>query len=63
MLDHQFDDNSIELELESAMLSTIVKNSEDEPEAAEPPEILDIFPLLRSPFFPGMAAPTHRHLF
>ena len=57
MLDQQFDDSSIEIELENAMLSTIVKNGEETPEEAKPPEVVDIFPLLRRPFFPGMAAP------
>lgn len=57
MMDHNFDDNTIEQELENAMLDSISKASKDSEILEECPEVLDVFPLLRRPFFPGMAAP------
>ena len=50
------DDRSFELELENALLET-VENSQHEKMGISAPSELCIFPLLRRPFFPGMAAP------
>lgn len=53
MLDQE--DNSLEIEFENAMLNSIEDNSPNKKNSD--PEELYIFPLVRRPFFPGMAAP------
>jgi ATP-dependent Lon protease len=55
-LEEDFDDNSIDLELEEAILSSLEKN-ENSGKPNIYPKVLPIFPLLRRPFFPGMASP------
>lgn len=46
------------LEIEDAVLSSLEEDSQDiTKKNSEIPDILNIFPLLRRPFFPGMAAP------
>lgn len=51
------DDNSLH-ELENTIMNTLEENVHKEKSATEWPEELFIFPLLRRPFFPGMAAPV-----
>lgn len=46
-----------ELELENAVLNSLDENNQQEKKAEGAPDQLSIFPLLRRPFFPGMAAP------
>jgi ATP-dependent Lon protease len=56
-LQKEFDDQTLENEIEEAMfesLSSSTKNLKDE---IAYPKTIHIFPLLRRPFFPGMAAP------
>lgn len=53
---HDPDENSFDMELENALLSSI-ETAQNENKAIPQPEELYIFPLLRRPFFPGMAAP------
>lgn len=51
-------DASFELELENAVLSSLDENHQEATKQGnEIPDTLNIFPLLRRPFFPGMAAP------
>lgn len=58
MLDQYFNDSSVELELEDAMLNSLGNPPADTvDELPFPADVLDIFPLIRRPFFPGMAAP------
>lgn len=49
-------DLNIEIELENALLSSLEESQQNKKTSAAP-EILDIFPIVRRPFFPGMAAP------
>jgi ATP-dependent Lon protease len=56
-MDQNFDDTSLELEIENAMLNSINKPSKETESKEIFPNTLDVFPLLRRPFFPGMAAP------
>ena len=49
--------NSLDLDIENAMLSSL-NDSSQEPELKQNyPSTLDVFPLIRRPLFPGMAAP------
>lgn len=48
---------SFELELENAVLSSLDDSEQGPQKNGDAPENLHIFPLLRRPFFPGMAAP------
>lgn len=50
-------EDNLELELENAVMSTLDPEAKAPTAAPDYPEVLDIFPLLRRPFFPGMAAP------
>lgn len=52
---HKFDD--INIELENAALRSLENERGKKREPQLPPEELDFFPLLKRPFFPGMAAP------
>ena len=47
----------MDLDIEEEILSSIEKQPKKLKGKANDPETLDIFPLLRRPFFPGMAAP------
>lgn len=57
MLDPNMKEKSLALEIEEAMLESMSKSQTESPKSEALPEILDIFPILRRPFFPGMAAP------
>lgn len=48
---------SFELELENAVLNSLDDSEQGAQKNGDAPENLHIFPLLRRPFFPGMAAP------
>ncbi len=55
-MEQEYEDNAIDLELEEAILSSLEKN-EKEGKTPIYPKVLPIFPMLRRPFFPGMASP------
>lgn len=57
MLNQDNDDNSLELELENAVMNSLEDNQTLQKPMTTLPEQVYIFPLLRRPFFPGMAAP------
>lgn len=57
MLDSDPDENSLETELENAVMNSLEDNQAAEKKALSLPEQIYIFPLIRRPFFPGMAAP------
>lgn len=46
-----------ELELENALLQSMEEEKQEAKTPVPIPEVLDIFPILKRPFFPGMAAP------
>lgn len=54
MSDHS---SSFELELENALLDSLEESQHEGKKPPICPDVLDIFPLQRRPFFPGMAAP------
>lgn len=49
--------NPFEIELENALIESLDENQQEGKKNAVIPDELPIFPLLRRPFFPGMAAP------
>lgn len=51
------ENNPIDIEFENALLDSLDKAPKDSKPTAALPTELHIFPLLRRPFFPGMAAP------
>ena len=55
-MQQEFDDHTLENEIEEAMLESLSASSKIKDETAYP-KTIHIFPLLRRPFFPGMAAP------
>lgn len=57
MLDKEMDDSTIEIEIEDALFDSINNGSKDPAKDVIYPDTIDIFPLLKRPFFPGMAAP------
>ena len=58
MLNHDDNENhSLELELENAIIDSLEANQISSKHNTIIPDQLDIFPILRRPFFPGMAAP------
>lgn len=57
MLDHDQEDSSLEMELENAVIDSLEDNQSSQKKTAPLPEQIYIFPLIRRPFFPGMAAP------
>lgn len=57
MLDRDNDDNSLEIELENAVMNSLESSQVLQKKTGKSPEQIYIFPLLRRPFFPGMAAP------
>ena len=57
MLDQDNEDNSFEMELENAVMNSLEDSQSLQKRAAPLPEQIYIFPLIRRPFFPGMAAP------
>lgn len=58
-MEHPFDNDSIELELERALVHSMEEGRGGSSAKRLPvPEKLHVFPLLRRPYFPGMAAPV-----
>ncbi|MFQ5730234.1 MAG: LON peptidase substrate-binding domain-containing protein, partial [Waddliaceae bacterium] len=57
MLGDELEEDSVEVEIENAMFNSLSKPRKDSKKEPELPNVIDIFPLLRRPFFPGMAAP------
>ncbi|PJD96080.1 MAG: endopeptidase La [Parachlamydia sp.] len=55
--ENENDNNPLEAEFESALLDSLDKAPKDGKQGVILPDDLFIFPLLRRPFFPGMAAP------
>ncbi len=51
------DENSLDAELENAVLATLNPSSSGQPKKDTSPEELYILPIVKRPFFPGMAAP------
>ena len=49
--------DSFEAEIEDALLNSLDENKQANPSTVAPPDKLYLFPVLRRPFFPGMAAP------
>lgn len=56
MLNQDSDDNLGEIELENSIMTSL-EQSQLNSKNAQIPDQLSIFPILRRPFFPGMAAP------
>ncbi len=56
-LNKENDETSIDLELENAFFQTLDQDSKTPKKNHTDPAELFIFPILRKPFFPGMAAP------
>ncbi len=50
-------ESSFDLELENAVLNSLDEEHRLQKKGSPSPEQIDIFPLVRRPFFPGMAAP------
>jgi len=50
-------EKNIDLELEEAVIDSLEKDRKNATKTVTPPEELQFFPLLKRPFFPGMAAP------
>lgn len=57
MLDQDNEDNSLEMELENAVIDSLEDNQALQKRHPQTPDQVYIFPLVRRPFFPGMAAP------
>jgi ATP-dependent Lon protease len=57
MLDQDIDDNSLEMELENAVMNSLEDSQALQKRTAPLPDQIYLFPLIRRPFFPGMAAP------
>jgi ATP-dependent Lon protease len=57
MLEAESEENSLEAELENAVMSSLEEGASSDKSSQKLPEQLYVFPLLRRPFFPGMAAP------
>jgi len=56
-LQQEFDDHTLENEIEEAMFESLNSSPKNLKDEAAYPKTIHIFPLLRRPFFPGMAAP------
>jgi len=56
-LNQESQDNAFDLELENAVINSLDESQQAMKKGVSAPEDLFIFPLLRRPFFPGMAAP------
>lgn len=50
-------ESSFDLELEQTLMNSLDENAQPSKKNAAAPEEINIFPLVRRPFFPGMAAP------
>jgi ATP-dependent Lon protease len=57
MLDQDSEDNSLEMELENAVMNSLEDSQSLQKRTSPLPDQIYIFPLIRRPFFPGMAAP------
>jgi ATP-dependent Lon protease len=57
MLNQETEDNSLEMELENAVMNSLEDSQSLQKRTPSLPEQIYIFPLIRRPFFPGMAAP------
>lgn len=57
MLSQDNENNSLEMELENAIMSSLEDSQALQKRTTALPEQIYIFPLIRRPFFPGMAAP------
>lgn len=57
MFDQKPEDNSIEMELEDAIMNSLEDGQQSQKNSSQTPDEVYVFPLLRRPFFPGMAAP------
>lgn len=57
MLDQNHEETSLEMELENAVMNSLEDNQALQKKSLSLPEQLYVFPLIRRPFFPGMAAP------
>jgi ATP-dependent Lon protease len=57
-LEQPFEQDSIELELERAIMHSVDESRSGSEKRSALPDKLHIFPLLRRPYFPGMAAPV-----
>ncbi len=57
MLNQDNENTSLELELENAIMNSLEENHALQKRSAPTPEQIFVFPVLRRPFFPGMAAP------
>lgn len=51
------EDNALGIDLENAILESIEGAHADQKKAPSYPDLIYVFPVLRRPFFPGMAAP------
>ncbi len=51
-------ETTIDAEIENAVMHSIEESQQDAKKGVKPPDSLYIFPLIRRPFFPGMAAPV-----
>ena len=56
-MNHSHDDTSLEMEIERAMLNSVEEGQHEVRVSSDFPDELFVFPLVRRPFFPGMAAP------
>lgn len=57
-MDQQKDfDNDLDLDLDDAVISSLDIQRRNNAKPVPPPDTLDFFPLVKRPFFPGMAAP------
>lgn len=52
----RFEDNTLDADLEQAIMETLNEEGFSEVKA-NGPKVIDVFPLVKRPFFPGMAAP------
>lgn len=57
MLDQDNEDNSFEMEIENSAINALEEGQILQKKTMSLPEQIYIFPLIRRPFFPGMAAP------
>lgn len=57
-MDQQKDfDSDLDLELDDTVISSLDIQRRNNAKPIPPPDVLDFFPLIKRPFFPGMAAP------
>lgn len=57
-MDEEKESKDIETEIENAVISSLEEGKAKAAKQPAPPEELDIFPIVKRPFFPGMAAPV-----